>query len=58
MSKVQNTSTTVSLARAETMLPVHIQKMNDDGWELMSVFLRMTGLEETLFLLWKRTVND
>lgn len=56
--KIQNTSSSVQLSKVETVLPVHIQQMNNQGWELMSVFLRMTGLEEMLFLLWKRTIDE
>lgn len=56
--KVLNKSTTIPLTQVQIKLDVHIEKMNADGWQLMTVAAVNVGIEEVLVLFWRKEVFD
>lgn len=49
-----NTCTTLPIAHATTKLQAHIEKMNNDGWEILSVSIDNIGIEELFVIFWKK----
>ncbi len=58
MSKVVNTSTTIQLVDVSTKLNAHIEHMNVQGWELMSVCIEAVGIQELFILFWRKIVSE
>jgi hypothetical protein len=57
MTRIINKATHLPLTQLEIKLNQHIEKMNADGWELMSAAIEAVGIEELFILFWKRTVE-
>ena len=49
-----NKATTVPLGDMQQRLNPHIESMNREGWELMSVTVETIGIHEVLLLFWKK----
>jgi hypothetical protein len=49
-----NKASTVPLADAGQRLNPHIEQMNRDGWELMTVTVESVGTIEILLMFWKK----
>lgn len=58
MAKVRNSVTTIPLTHAETKLEFHLQKMNNEGWELMSVAVENVGLKEVFLMFWRKDTSE
>lgn len=58
MQKVQNKCTFIPLTQMVSKLDIHIEKMNVDGWELMSIAVEAVGIEEHFVLFWRRVIDD
>jgi len=52
--KYTNTSTVIPASQAEIKLPAHIAKMNQDGWEILSVTMSNEGLNSNFVIFWKK----
>lgn len=57
MPKVINKATHLPLTQLEIKLNQHIERMNADGWELMSAAIEAVGIEELFILFWKKTID-
>ncbi len=57
MQKAINKVTFVTLTQVLTKLDIHIEKMNVDGWELMSIAVEAVGIEENFVLFWRKVVE-
>lgn len=58
MQKVLNKCTFVPLSHAVSKLDQHIEKMNGDSWELISVAVEAVGIEEFFICFWRKVVDD
>lgn len=54
MTKTTNSSSTIPLTHLNK-LNQHIQSMNVQGWELLSVIQKAIGIDEHLIMFWKKT---
>ena len=57
MSKVLNKATTMPLTQVQIKLDQHLQAMNADGWELMSIAPINVGIEEVFVMFWRKTIE-
>lgn len=53
--KVLNISSTIPLTDVQIKLNPHIDKMNMEGWELMSVAVEAIGIQELFIMFWRKT---
>lgn len=58
MPKIVNHSTTLPLSHVQTKLNTHIEKMNAEGWELMSVAVEAIGIEEVFIMFWRKELEQ
>jgi hypothetical protein len=56
--RVANRATVLTLVDVQNKLNPHIEKMNSEGWELLSVTQQEVGIQEVLILFWKKSVDD
>ena len=53
-----NKATTVPLASIGQQLNPHIETMNRDGWEMMTVTIETIGTIEVLLMFWKKPAPE
>lgn len=53
-SKVINKCTHMPLTHIGIRMDQHIEKLNGEGWELMSVAVEAVGIEELFILFWRK----
>ena len=56
--RVLNSSSTIPLTDVKTKLNAHIDLMNGQGWELLSVVQQTVGIYEFLVMFWKKIVES
>ena len=56
--KTVNRATILTLTDVHTKLNPHIEKMNTEGWELLSVAQQEVGIQEVLIMFWKKTIQE
>lgn len=57
MQKVLNKCTFIPLTQMISKLDIHIEKMNTDNWELISVAVEAVGIEEFFVCFWRKVVD-
>lgn len=58
MQRVLNHSTNIPLTQCQQKLNPHIERMNADGWELMSAAPINIGIEEVFVLFWRKIIEE
>jgi hypothetical protein len=48
----------IPLTQVQIKLKQHIESMNTDRWELMSVAPINVGIEEVFVLFWRKTIEE
>lgn len=56
--KIINKATFIPLSQVTTKLDSHIQTMNADDWELMSVAVEIVGIDEHFILFWRKALPN
>lgn len=54
---ILNKATTIPLTQVQIKLDPHIEKMNAEGWQLMSAAPINIGIEEVFVLFWRKEVE-
>jgi hypothetical protein len=57
-SKVINKCTHIPYSHIGIKVNQHIEMMNVDGWELMSVAMEAIGIEELFIMFWRKPVEE